>query len=252
VVERLHSAARSKEGRVEAALSFKQYQELKACTFTPEITRGVPKQTVSRQMHVVCGSNHVPSNSLLHTRRSSMHRAPSIASCWAAVASPAALTALLAQLVPCLLLRNLCCLGTAPGNAEHLLLLPPLLQGRVLVRGLGRFMELKDMAKRQAEQKAAVEAKVFMTKLPANTPRAPFTVPEPFKLGSGARDASVQLRRCQAEASASQAELRECTFRPQINEGRSSRQQRVKQLLEGAGAAGRGGYSNSSRAEEVE
>jgi gamma-glutamyl-gamma-aminobutyrate hydrolase PuuD len=46
VVERLHSAARSKEGKVEAALSFKQYQELKACTFTPEITRSVPKQTV--------------------------------------------------------------------------------------------------------------------------------------------------------------------------------------------------------------
>jgi gamma-glutamyl-gamma-aminobutyrate hydrolase PuuD len=46
VVERLHSAARSKEGKVEAALGFKQYQELKACTFTPEITRGVPKQTV--------------------------------------------------------------------------------------------------------------------------------------------------------------------------------------------------------------
>jgi hypothetical protein len=141
-------------------------------------------------------------------------------------------------------------------HAAALLLLLPL-QGPVLVRGLGRFMELKEMAKRQAEQKAAVEAKVFMTQLPASAPRAPFTVPEPFKLGgSNEREASAQLRRSQAEASASQAELRECTFRPQINEGRRSRQQRVRQLLEGGGAAGRGGYSNgdssssSSRAQE--
>jgi hypothetical protein len=57
VVERLHSAARSKEGKVEAALSFKQYQELKACTFTPEITRGVPKQTV-RGSRPGCGRQH--------------------------------------------------------------------------------------------------------------------------------------------------------------------------------------------------
>lgn len=33
-------------------------------------------------------------------------------------------------------------------------------QGPVLVRGLGRFMELKEMARRQQEEKAAVEAKV--------------------------------------------------------------------------------------------
>ncbi|KAF6263417.1 hypothetical protein COO60DRAFT_1635239 [Scenedesmus sp. NREL 46B-D3] len=169
VVERLHSAARNKEGRGEAALSFKQYQELKACTFTPEITRGVPQQT-----------------------------------------------------------------------------------GPVLVRGLGRFMELKEMAKRQAEQRAAVEAKVFMTQLPAGTPRAAFTVPEPFQLGSGARQASAQLRRSRAEASASQAALQECTFKPRIKPGHCSRQQRVRQLLEGGagGAAGRGGYSSGGSAEE--
>jgi hypothetical protein len=124
-----------------------------------------------------------------------------------------------------------------------------LLQGPVLVRGLGRFMELKEMAKRQAEQKAAVEAKVFMTQLPASAPRAAFTVPEPFQLGSGVREASAQLRRSQVEASASQAALRECTFKPQINEGHRSRQQRVRQLLEG-GSAGRCGYSSGSRVEE--
>jgi hypothetical protein len=51
----------------------------------------------------------------------------------------------------------------------------------VLVRGLGRFLELKDMARQQAEVKAAVEAKVFITQPKA--PTAPFTTPQPFQLG---------------------------------------------------------------------
>jgi hypothetical protein len=51
----------------------------------------------------------------------------------------------------------------------------------VLVRGLGRFLELKDMARQQAEVKAAVEAKVFITQPKA--PAAPFTTPQPFRLG---------------------------------------------------------------------
>lgn len=51
----------------------------------------------------------------------------------------------------------------------------------MLVRGLGRFLELKDMAKQQAEAKAAVEAKVFITQ--PKSPAAPFTTPQPFRLG---------------------------------------------------------------------
>jgi hypothetical protein len=51
----------------------------------------------------------------------------------------------------------------------------------VLVRGLGRFLELKDMARQQAEAKAALEAKVFLTQ--PKEPQAPFTTPQPFKLG---------------------------------------------------------------------
>lgn len=49
MVERLHSHQRVKEDKVEAALSFKQYQELKQCTFTPDITREVPQQQVRKQ-----------------------------------------------------------------------------------------------------------------------------------------------------------------------------------------------------------
>jgi len=54
-------------------------------------------------------------------------------------------------------------------------------QGPVLVRGLGRFLELKDMARQAAEVKAAVEAKVFITQ--PKQPTAPFTTPQPFRLG---------------------------------------------------------------------
>lgn len=81
--------------------------------------------------------------------------------------------------VPVAALRRLClclCLCT--------------LQGPVLVRGLGRFLELKDMARQQAQAKAAVEAKVFITD--PKSPTAPFTTPQPFRLGpqypSGGRE----------------------------------------------------------------
>eukprot|EP00878_Enallax_costatus_P021208 GHUV01022446.1.p1 GENE.GHUV01022446.1~~GHUV01022446.1.p1 ORF type:complete len:368 (+),score=115.39 GHUV01022446.1:191-1294(+) len=150
VVRRLHSAQQSKEDKVEAAMSFKQYQELKQCTFAPEINKEVPRQ-----------------------------------------------------------------------------------QGPVLVRGLGRFMELKEMAKRQAEQKAAVEAKVFMTNIHANTRQRPFTVPKPFWLGRSAEsEQQEEQRRAQVEQQAHQYATRECTFRPQINSGHKTRQERVQKLLE--------------------
>lgn len=46
VVERLYTDPRAKEARVGEAASYQQYQELKACTFKPEINRDVPKQQV--------------------------------------------------------------------------------------------------------------------------------------------------------------------------------------------------------------
>ena len=47
----------------------------------------------------------------------------------------------------------------------------------VVVRGLGRYMELKDMAKRQAEAQKQREQKAFMVAPPARL--QPFTVPAP-------------------------------------------------------------------------
>lgn len=47
VVDRLYpSDPKSKEGRAGEAASYSQYQELKACTFKPEINREVPKTQV--------------------------------------------------------------------------------------------------------------------------------------------------------------------------------------------------------------
>lgn len=46
MVDRLYSDPRAKEARVGEAASYQQYQELKACTFKPEINREIPKQQV--------------------------------------------------------------------------------------------------------------------------------------------------------------------------------------------------------------
>ena len=59
--------------------------------------------------------------------------------------------------------------------------------GPVVVRGLGRYLELKEMAKRQADEKRDREEKAFMVK--GATQRGgrdsegrAYTVPEPFAL----------------------------------------------------------------------
>lgn len=130
--------------------------------------------------------------------------------------------------------------STTPAALIRLLLLPLLLQGPVLVRGLGRYMELKEMAKRQAEQKAAVEAKVFMTNIYSKPASRPFTVPQPFRLGRSAEsEQQEEQRRAQVEAAAQQYANRECTFKPQINSSHQTRQQRVQKLLELRSSVGR-------------
>jgi hypothetical protein len=45
-VDRLYTDPRHKAARVGEAANYQQYQELKACTFKPEINREVPKQQV--------------------------------------------------------------------------------------------------------------------------------------------------------------------------------------------------------------
>eukprot|EP00775_Hariotina_reticulata_P002305 gene2305-2613_t len=118
----------------------------------------------------------------------------------------------------------------------------PKQQGPVLVRGLGRFMELKAMAKQQQEEKANIEAKVFKTNPQGS--RQPFTVPQPFRLGG--TTSSQQRRQRQQQptsggppqahlAPAAAAVGHQCTFEPAPAIKHKSRQQRVQQLLERAG-----------------
>ncbi|KDO34265.1 hypothetical protein SPRG_19088 [Saprolegnia parasitica CBS 223.65] len=82
----------------------------------------------------------------------------------------------------------------------------------VVVRGLSRFLELKQRAKRQEEELREREAKVFGT---SYTPRA-YTIPEPFKLSY--QDRQRDGKRGRLEAELRQKEMKECTFAPSTME----------------------------------
>ncbi|KAF0686322.1 Aste57867_21861 [Aphanomyces stellatus] len=83
----------------------------------------------------------------------------------------------------------------------------------VVVRGLGRFLELKHLAKRQEEELRQRQAKAF-TQTRDYTPRA-YTIPHPFKL-------SVNQRRRRAAKSDLDADA-ECTFEPATLERKNRR-----------------------------
>lgn len=58
----------------------------------------------------------------------------------------------------------------------------------VRVRGLGRYMELKQMAKERAEAQRQREQKAFI--LEPSSRSTPYTVPEPFNLQQGGEAAA--------------------------------------------------------------
>jgi len=60
---------------------------------------------------------------------------------------------------------------------------PKQASGPIVVRGLGRHLELKELAQRQSEEKAERERKVFLTHV-TNASTKPYTVPHPFDLSS--------------------------------------------------------------------
>ena len=82
----------------------------------------------------------------------------------------------------------------------------------LVVRGLDRYMELKQMAKRQAESQKQREQKAFLTEPPARL--HPYTVPEPFNLHEGVREERHERARLESE----RARMAECTFAPKTNE----------------------------------
>ena len=61
--------------------------------------------------------------------------------------------------------------------------------GPIVVRGLGRHLELKELAQRQAEDKAERERKAFLTNVSSS--QKTYTVPAPFQLSSNDRKHQV-------------------------------------------------------------
>ena len=88
-------------------------------------------------------------------------------------------------------------------------------KGPVVVRGLVRHLEVQQSAIRKAEEKKMREDKAFYR----NVSKAPvcYTVPEPFELTK--TNKSERLEKVKKDAE--KAEMRECTFRPMTNAGKS-------------------------------
>ena len=84
--------------------------------------------------------------------------------------------------------------------------------GPVVVRGLGRYMELKDLAKRKVEAQKQREQRAFLTEPPEKL--QPYTVPEPFQLHEG----RGLERRLALERELLAKEAAECPFEPKTND----------------------------------
>jgi hypothetical protein len=98
--------------------------------------------------------------------------------------------------------------------------------GPILVRGLGRHLELRDAARAAAADRAAREAAAFSVKPGAQRRTAAgLTVPAPFVLSSGAQGKWAARREQQAAQRAV-----ECPFVPRT--GAAERAAAVAQLLQ--------------------
>ena len=95
-------------------------------------------------------------------------------------------------------------------------------EGPVIVRGLGRYLELKELAKRQADEKKHREERAFALKYSARQ----HTVPEPFNLTQTQGDA----RKAKLREDLANREMRECTFQPQTLE--SANRALIERLLD--------------------
>ena len=104
----------------------------------------------------------------------------------------------------------------------------------LVVKGIARHMELKMMAKRQAEDLAQREQKAFLIDPPARA--HPFTVPEPFRLHESGPDERSEKRRADLE----KERMQECTFAPQTNEAS------VAALLRATAGDAKAGYASGS------
>jgi hypothetical protein len=92
----------------------------------------------------------------------------------------------------------------------------PAQSGPVVVHGMDRYLELREIAKRQSEEKKDREDKAFMVNV-KHDPEHLYTVPRPFQLHpSNKEQRLVQLKQEQLER-----ERMECTFQPMTLESRN-------------------------------
>lgn len=103
--------------------------------------------------------------------------------------------------------------------------------GPVLVRGMARFMELKQLKKQMDEEQRLREEKVFHMR-PGKSRSKPYTTPKPFNLSTN----TVQKRKQeQLESRLDRARGAMCTFRPKTL-ARTNRKL-IRQILEQPSAA---------------
>lgn len=112
----------------------------------------------------------------------------------------------------------------------------------VIVRGLGRHLELKELQKKKEEEKKLREAEVFglFHKFAVNaselditnpnrsivvnnmnltqTNQGGYTIPKPFELSNGMNSEGKKFKMMKE---LKEKELNECTFKPNTNEGRN-------------------------------
>ena len=93
------------------------------------------------------------------------------------------------------------------------------------VKGLDRFLQLKDLARRQEEERKLREEQVFKLNPKGHVSEVPYTIPQPFNLRPSTKQ--QKLERAQKEALG--REKAQCTFQPQTMELRN--RQMIQKLL---------------------
>ncbi|KAK3275755.1 hypothetical protein CYMTET_16127 [Cymbomonas tetramitiformis] len=90
----------------------------------------------------------------------------------------------------------------------------------VVVRGLGRHLELQEMAKRMKVEHEDRAAKVFLEN-PNGGPKQQYTIPQPFNLDHKDCDERARLRKSKAQQELDDHRHSECTFRPRTLHGQN-------------------------------
>eukprot|EP00768_Dysnectes_brevis_P003986 gnl/Dysnectes_brevis/2829_a3454_1297.p1 GENE.gnl/Dysnectes_brevis/2829_a3454_1297~~gnl/Dysnectes_brevis/2829_a3454_1297.p1 ORF type:complete len:686 (+),score=190.42 gnl/Dysnectes_brevis/2829_a3454_1297:67-2124(+) len=92
---------------------------------------------------------------------------------------------------------------------------PAAANGTMVIKGMGRFMELQEMARRKDEEKRSRADRAFGRVSRSSGSHAPYTIQEPFRLSS---NPSAGRRMDDLRDERESREMDECTFQPKTNE----------------------------------